>query len=207
MEDVLRIYKKPLNSFEPVVCLDEKPLVLNGEVRPLIQAKSGSIRKRDSEYKRLGTANAFIAVLPKAGIRHVQVTARRTAKDFAEFLNKIANKYRNAKRIYLIMDNLNTHKEKSLIDRYGKERGQKIWRRFKVHYTPPHGSWLNMAELELSVMSRQAIGKFRFSDIDLIDKQLSSWNIARNKIKAKIDWTFTAKDARKIFKYEPVNVI
>jgi len=207
MEDVLRVYNKPENKEEPVICLDEKPLVLHADVRPVQAGKSGVVKKRDSEYKRKGTANAFMAVLPKAGIRHVQVTERRTAKDFAKFLNKLAKKYIHAKKIHLIMDNLNTHKEKSLTDYYGKTRGSQIWKRFKVHFTPVHGSWLNMAELELSVLSRQALGNARIPDLEIMNNHLTAWQNARNKTKATIDWTFTNKDARRVFKYDTEKVI
>ncbi|KAF0139843.1 MAG: transposase, partial [Ignavibacteria bacterium] len=150
MEDVLDLYEKPYNPKEPVVCLDEKSIQLLKSAREDVAAKKdGQITKRDSEYIRCGTANAFCGIEPKAGKHFTIVTRRRKRPDFAKVLNKISKRYPKAKTINLVMDNLNTHNEKSLVTYYGKKEGHEIWRRFTIHYTPKHGSWLNQAEIEI----------------------------------------------------------
>ena len=202
MEDVLDIYEKTYNLEEPVICFDEKSVQLLKDCRePIPLNKSGGIRKVDSEYIRCGTANIFAAVEPKGGKHFTYVTANRKGAAFAKIINRIANIYSQAKTIHLVMDNLNTHRLKSLTDFYGEEKGKEIWNRFTIHYTPKHGSWLNQAELELSILSRQCLGKSRTDDIDSLSKKIRAWNKTVNKNKLKIKWKFTTNEARTKFKY------
>jgi len=202
MEDVLDIYAEKYNPDEPVICFDEKSVQLLKDCRePIPLSKSGSIRKVDSEYIRCGTANIFAAVEPKGGKHFTYVTKNRKGAAFAKVINRLANVYSHTKTIHLVMDNLNTHREKSLIDFYGEEKGKAIWNRFTIHHTPKHGSWLNQAELELSIISRQCLGKSRIDDIDSLSKKIRAWNKIVNREKLKIKWKFTTKDARTKFKY------
>lgn len=202
MEDVLDLYEKPYNAKRPVVCLDEKPTQLLNNGRPSIAAKPGNgIAKKDYEYVRNGTANVFRAVEPRMGRHFTKVTERRTKPDFAEFLKDIADAYPKAREIELVMDNLNTHNESSLIERYGSHLGSKIWSRFDVHYTPKHASWLNQAEIAIGIYSRQCLGKDRIPNIDELKSRSAAWNKRANKEKIIINWTFTKKKARKKFKY------
>lgn len=201
MENVLAVYEKAYNPKEPVVCLDERPLTLHDEVRAPTSAKPGRIRRRDGEYVRCGAANAFCAVEPKAGRHFTKITRNRKAPEFAKIVKKIILAYPRVKTVHLVMDNLNTHKEKSLHDYFGKRIGSKIWERITPHYTPKHGSWLNQAEIEISVFSRQCLGKDRISEIIKMRRRACAWNQRANRAKTKIDWNFTRRDARKKFKY------
>jgi len=147
MEDVLDLYAKPYNPKEPVVCLDEKPMQLLKDAREAISGKPGKIKKRDYEYIRAGTANVFCAVEPKGGRHFTYVTKNRKGKEFAKVLRRIANHYSHADKVHLVMDNLNTHRKKSLTDFYGEEKGTEIWNRFEIHFTQKHASWLDQAEI------------------------------------------------------------
>jgi hypothetical protein len=206
MEDVLEVYARPLDPQEPVVCLDEKPVQLLEDARPLQRATTpGTITKRDSEYVRHGTANIFGVVEPKAG-RHLScVTPDRSGAEFAKMMAGVARCYPEAETIHLVMDNLNTHREASLIQFYGEEIGRSIWDRFTVHYTPKHGSWLNQAEIELSLVSRQALGKERVPDRALLQKQVTIWSRCATRRKSIINWTFTKRKAQLHFGYKPEN--
>ena len=201
MEDVLDLYAKPFNPKEPVVCLDEKPVQLVQDARESIPGKPGKIKKRDYEYKRAGTANVFCAVEPKGGRHFTYVTKNRKGKEFAKVLNRIANHYSHADKIHLVMDNLRTHSQKSLTNFYGEEKGTEIWNRFEIHFTPKHASWLDQAEIEIGIYSRQCLGKSRIGSIDELRKKTNAWNKEVNKKKLKINWKFTTKKARKKFKY------
>ena len=201
MEDVLAVYECPLNPAEPVVCLDEKPATLHAEVRSPRPATPGHIAKRDSEYERHGTANVFCAVEPKAGRHFTWPTPDRSADRFAMALFELAMRYREAESIHLVMDNLNTHYRKSLVGLFGEEFGGLIWGRFTVHYTPKHGSWLNQAEIEISLFGRQCLGKRRIADLRELRREARAWNRKMNKNKTLINWTFTRNDARKKFGY------
>ena len=202
MEDVLDLYERPLNPRKPVVCVDERPVQLLGEKRlPIAVVRPGQILKRDSEYIRKGTANIFCAVEPKAGKHITKVTKNRKAPQFARVVKQIAEQYPDAKTIHLVMDNLNTHKEKSLTDYYGEKEGGKIWRRFTPHYTPTHGSWLNQAEIEIGIMSRQCLGKDRIADRVALKKRVIPWNRRTNRNGTTINWKFTKVNARGKFKY------
>jgi hypothetical protein len=154
MEDVLALYERPYRRQEPVVCLDEKPVSLHAEVRPPRPARPGHLAKRDNEYRRCGTANLFAVVEPKAGRHFTCATPDRSAAQFARVMERLVAAYPRARTIHLVMDNLNIHCEKSLTDRFGRRLGRRLWRRLTVHFTPKHGSWLNQAEIELSVVSR-----------------------------------------------------
>ena len=201
MEDVLAIYERPLNPAEPVVCLDEKPVVLHADVRPPQPAAPGKIAKRDNEYQRCGTANVFCAVEPKAGRHFAWPTSNRCADRFAIAMFELAMSYREADTIHLVMDNLNTHCRKSLVDFFGEEFGGMIWDCFTVHYTPKHGSWLNQAEIEISLFARQCLGKRRIGTLPELKRQSRAWVRRMNQNKTTIDWRFTRKDARATFQY------
>lgn len=194
MEEVLAIYEKPQKNSEPVVCLDERPIQLLKNITSTSRmVHPGKIRKKDYEYKRKGTANAFCAIEPKKGRHFVQITKNRKAPQFAEMLRRIGRAYPRAKKIHLIMDNLNTHTRKSLIENLGPKRGSNLWDRFKVHYTPKHGSWLNQAEIQISMFSRGCLGKDRIATRMTLAKRAAKWEHRMNKEKRKIDWNFTRK--------------
>jgi transposase len=204
MEEVLDLYQRPLDPAEPVVCLDERPVVLRAEVRlPRNENEPGKIKKRDSEYVRCGTANVFCAVEPKAGKHITKVTKRRKGRDFAQILSKIEARYPKAKTIHLVMDNLSTHKLKSCTDFYGQEKGEALWSRFTPHFTPKHASWLNQAEIEISLLSREAMGKDRFPNCWYLRARVNAWNQRINQEGRTIAWQFTTAKARKKFKYGP----
>lgn len=201
MEDVLKVYERPYNEQRPVVCIDEKPIQLLDETRPPSGIAPGEVKKVDYEYKRNGTCSVFCAVEPLAGKYINKVTERRTSNDFAKFLSSVERKYENVEKIILIMDNLNTHKEKSLINFYGEEKGTEIWKRFEVHYSPKHGSWLNQAEIAINMYSRQCLGKSRIPDIEILRKKTKFWNKVMNQKAITINWSFNRKKAREKFGY------
>jgi hypothetical protein len=201
MEDVLDLYERQYNPKEPVICLDEKPVQLLKDARGTIPEKPGSIRKRDYEYIRAGTANVFVIVEPKGGRHFTYVTKNRKGKEFAKVMNRIATHYISADKIHIVMDNLRTHCLKSLTDFYGVEKGTELWNRFDVHFTPKHASWLDQAEIEIGIYSRQCLGKNRISNIDELRRRTNAWNKVVNKKKLKIKWQFTTKEARNKFNY------
>ena len=202
MEEVLEIYERPFSSKEPVVCLDEKPIQLLKNINSTTKIpKPEKIGRKDYEYKRKGTAVAFCAVEPKKGRHFVTIAKRRRAVEFAAFLREIGRRYPHAEKIHLIMDNLNTHREKSLIDHLGPKRGANLWSRFEVHYTPKHASWLNQAEAQISMYSKECLGKDRIASIATLKKRSSAWTIRANLASRKINWKFTREKARKTFKY------
>jgi hypothetical protein len=202
MEDVLAVYEKPLAVNEPVVCVDEKSVTLHKDVREPLPMKPGSVAKRDSEYKRCGTANVFCGVEPKAGMHFTKVTPNRSSPEFADFLKSIANRYPDAQTIHLVMDNLSSHTRKALVGRFGQEKGGFLWNRFTVHYTPTHGSWLNQAEIEIGLFSRQCLGRRRIGDEESLRTEARAWNRQVNRKRVKINWTFNRKKARKKFGYK-----
>jgi hypothetical protein len=202
MEDVLDLYETPYDSKKPVVCIDEKSVQLLENIYKPIPAKPGKVKKVDSEYKRCGTANIFAAVEPKFGKHYTYVTENRKSKEFAKVLSRIATAYPDVETIHLVLDNLNTHKQKSLTDFYGVEKGTEIWNRFTIHHTPKHGSWLNQAEIELSMVSNQCLGKNRISDFHSLRMKVQKWNREVNKRKVRINWSFTVDKARDTFKYQ-----
>jgi transposase len=196
MEEVLGLYERPFWEHEPVVCIDEKPVVLHRDLRAVIPMKPGRAARRDYEYKRCGTANVFCGVEPKAGRHFTKVTPTRCSAEFADYLLEIAASYPEADSIHLVMDNLSTHTRKALVQRFGESAGDWLWKRFTVHYTPKHGSWLNQAEMEVSLFSRQCLGKRRIADITSLRKQTRAWNRWMNRTRVAIDWKFTRKQAR-----------
>ncbi|AMV26207.1 hypothetical protein VT84_20205 [Gemmata sp. SH-PL17] len=196
MEDVLEVYHRPFDPKRPQVCPDEASKQLVGEVVQPIPAGPGQPERFDYEYVRNGTANLFMISEPLAGWRHVMVTERRTAKDFAEVLRWLAEDvYPEADAIVLVMDNLSTHKLASLYEALPPEQARRIAERFEVHYTPKHGSWLNVAEIELSVLARQCLDR-RIESIDELLKELEPWSVERNDRAIGVNWRFTTADAR-----------
>lgn len=201
MEDVLAAYEKPLSPAEPVVCVDEKPVTLHKDVREPIPMKPGRVARRDNEYERCGTANVFCGVEPKAGVHFTKVTPNRSSPEFAEFLKSIADHYPHADTIHLVMDNLSSHTRKALVVHFGESQGSALWDRFTVHYTPTHGSWLNQAEIEISLFSRQCLGSRRIGDRKSLARETRAWNRRTNRNRTRIQWTFTRKKARRKFRY------
>jgi DDE superfamily endonuclease len=202
MEDVLETYERPYCRQQPVVCLDEKPVTLHADVRPSSSVAPGREARQDSEYKRCGIANVFCAVEPKMGRHFTYPTASRCGYEFAQVLFRLAMAYPEAETIHLVMDNLSTHTRKSLTTFYGEETGGEIWDRFTVHYTPKHGSWLNQAEIEISLFSRQCLGKRRIPDWSVLRREAAAWNRRVNKQRVKIDWRFDRRAARRTFGYK-----
>ena len=202
MEDVLALYEKPLSDREPVVCVDEKPVVLHADVRPPRPMRPGRIALRDSEYERCGTANVFCGVQPKAGRHFTKPTANRSSPEFADYLVEIVASYPEAETIHLVMDNLSSHTRKAMVERFGEKIGGLLWDRFTVHYTPKHGSWLNQAEIEISLFSRQCLGKRRIPTLKILRRESRAWNRKVNRAGVKIHWQFTRKKARATFGYK-----
>jgi hypothetical protein len=202
MEDVLETYEQPYDPKQPVVCLDEKPVTLHADVRPASPAVPGREARRDSEYERGGTANVFCAVEPKAGRHFTFPTPDRSAFEFAQVAFQLAIRYPEAETIHLVIDNLNIHRRKSLTDIFGAEVGGEIWDRFTVHYTPTHGSWLNQAEIEIGIFSRQCLGTRRIPDLKTLRRESRAWNRRMNRDRTKINWTFDRKAARHKFGYK-----
>jgi len=196
MEDVLEVYHRPYDAVHPVVCLDECSKQLIGEVREPLPPKPGHVAKEDSEYERRGTANVFMAVEPLAGQRTTQVTERRTRVDWARFVQLLlVTVYPLAKKVVLVMDNLNTHGIASLYEAFAPEVARALAERLEIHYTPKHGSWLNMAETELSVLSGQCLDR-RIDDRERMAREVAAWQTARNASKARINWQFKTANAR-----------
>ena len=196
MEDVLEVYHRPYDPKRPQVCLDEASKQLVGEAVKPIPAEPGQPERFDYEYVRNGTANLFMISEPLAGWRHVMVTERRTAKDFAEVLRWLAEDvYPEADKVVLVMDNLNTHKLASLYEAFPPEQARRIAGRFEVHHTPKHGSWLNVAEIELSVPTRQCLDR-RIESTEELLKELEPWSEERNDRGIGVNWRFTTADAR-----------
>ena len=196
MEDVLEVYHRPHDPAHPVVCLDETSKQLIAETRVPIPAKPGQPARHDYEYARNGTANVFMLFAPLEGWRHVEVTDRHTALDYAEILRDLSDKhFPDAAKIVLVQDNLNTHKPASLYEAFPAAEARRLVERFEWHYTPKHGSWLDMAESELSVLTTQCLDR-RIPDKQTLIKEVAAWENSRNQKHAKADWQFTAADAR-----------
>jgi len=196
MEDVLDVYEMPYDPEHPVVCMDEKPYQLLGDARESLPMRPGNDLKTDSEYVREGTCSIFAFVEPLGGVRHVSVREHRTAIDWAEEIQYLTDvQYPDVEKIVLVMDNLNTHAIASLYKAFPPEEARRIARRLEIHFTPKHGSWLNMCEIELNVMTRQCLSR-RIDDIVNLQIELSSWEANRNIETAKIIWQFKIKDSR-----------
>ncbi len=205
MEEVLNILSQPADEAAPVVALDERPVRLRDSARPGRPTAPGKLARRDYEYLRCGTANIFCIVEPKAGRHQTHATPNRKAPQFAAALKRIADAHPDANTIHLVMDNLNTHCEKPLTDSFGAEAGHRLWARFTAHYTPKHGSWLNPAELEASLWSRECLGRDRVATFAELRRRTRAWNARANRGRRSIDWRFTTADARRVFRYEPIS--
>lgn len=196
MEQVLDVYKEPYNPDFPVVCMDESPKQLIKETRTPIPMKKGSERKEDYEYERCGVANIFMANEPLAGKRYVQITVKKRKMEWAIFIKKIADEYYpEATKIKLVMDNYSTHKAAALYEAFAPEEAKRIWDRFEFIYTPKHGSWLNMAEIELQVLMGQCLNR-RIDQIQILQSETEAWQQHRNNKNATIDWQFKNEEAR-----------
>jgi hypothetical protein len=210
MEDVLQVYHRPYDRRWPQVCFDEASKQLIKETRTPIPAAPGRPLTTDYEYERNGTANLFMMFEPLAGKRHVKVTERRTALDYAHVVRELVDvHYPRAEKIVLVQDNLNTHKPASLYEAFPPEEAQRILAKLEIHYTPKHGSWLNMAETELGVLSRQCLDR-RIEHRDLLTNEVGAWEAHRNTAKCRVNWRFTTHDARTKLRrlypvIEPVN--
>ncbi len=195
MEQVLDVYKRPYDPRYPVVCMDESPRQLIRDTKTPIAAKPGCAARQDYEYERCGVCNVFMAVEPLAGKRLVQITERKTRTDWACFLECIAQNYDEAEKVILVMDNLNTHTAGSFYEAFASGVAKALWDRFEFVYTPKHGSWLNMAEIELNVIITQCLGR-RIEAIAEMQDEVAAWENHRNNRNATINWQFTTADAR-----------
>ncbi len=196
MEDVLCIYANPYDSRRPVVCVDESGKQLIGDVREPLPVRPGYVVREDSEYRRGGMANMFMAFEPLVGRRHVEVTERKTSVDFAQFLRTISDDiYGDAETIVLVCDNLNTHSPAAFYEAFEPSEACRLAKRFEWHYTPKHGSWLNVAEMELSVLARQCLAR-RIPDAATLAREIAHWQQKRNAAKVIVRWQFTTADAR-----------
>jgi hypothetical protein len=196
MEDVLDVYARRYDEARPVVGVDEGGKQLIGDVREPLPVRPGSPAKQDYEYERNGMANLFMAFEPLAGRRQVEVTERKTAGDFARFLRRLSDEwYPKAERIVLVCDNLNTHTPAALYEAFEPAEARRLAERFEWHYTPKHGSWRNVAEMELSVLARQCLDR-RIPDLESLRREVAAWEQKRNAAVVKVDWQFTTADAR-----------
>jgi len=196
MEDILDVYELPYNSMRPVVCMDEKPYQLLDDARESLPMRPGDNQKIDSEYIRNGTCSIFAFVEPLGGRHHTSVHEHRAAIDWANEIKYLTDEmYPDVEKIILVMDNLNTHKPASLYKAYPPEEARRIIKRLEIHYTPKHGSWLDMAEIELNVMTRQCLSR-RIASIATLRNELATWETERNKNHAKIQWHFQTGNAR-----------
>ena len=195
MEQVLDVYKRPYDPQRPVVCMDESPRQLIRETRLPLAASCGTAARHDYEYERCGVCNVFMAAEPLAGKRAVRITERKTKRDWASFLEEIAGQYRRAQKITLVMDNLNTHGPGALYETFAPAAAKALWDRFEFVYTPKHGSWLNMAEIELNVLIRQCLDR-RIDNLNEMQAEVDAWQKRRNNANSRIDWQFTTADAR-----------
>jgi hypothetical protein len=204
MEAILDVYAQPPEKLRPLVCFDEKSVELHDDVRPPLPLRRGKPKRQDYEYQRSGTRNVFLFLEPKAGQRHTLVTCRRTKADWAYAMRYLVDElYPQAACIDVVLDNLNTHHYEVLIEIFGKAEADRIMSRVQFHYTPTHGSWLNMAEIELSVMERQCTRR-RLADEFTLATELIAWEQPRNDAHVTICWKFTTKDAQRVFaKYYP----
>lgn len=196
MEDVLDVYKQPYNADYPVICMDESSKQLVKETRVRLRTKEGVVERYDSEYERNGTANIFMGFEPLSGKRFVKITERRTKADWALYIKElIDSKYAEAKKVILVMDNLNTHHCSSFYEAFSPQEARRLCEKIEIHYTPKHGSWLNVAEIELSHLSRQCLNR-RIPDRETLKTEVASWSKDRNQRRCKVSWQFTTENAR-----------
>ena len=206
MEDVLSLYHLPADENRPVICLDELPYQMLGEKAAPLPIKSGALKKFDYEYERGGVASVFVAFEPLTGKRLVKVYRRRTKADYCRFAQEVVNQWAEADVIICVQDNLNTHNASSFYENLPPEQAYSLMKRFEFHYTPKKGSWLNMAELELSALARQCLAR-RIPDIETLSRQLESIVKERNELKIKVNWQFTIENAREKLNRHYENVI
>jgi hypothetical protein len=196
MEDILDVYTRPLDPKRPLVCMDEMPRQLIGEVRSPLPAKPGSPERIDFEYVRNGVANVFCLCEPLLGTRELEVTERRTRQDWAKLIKYLVDvRHPDAEKTVLVLDQLNTHSPASLYEAFHPAEAKRILDKLEIHYTPKHGSWLNIAEIELSVLSRQCLDR-RIADIETLEREVESHQSRRDSLGATVDWRFTTADAR-----------
>jgi hypothetical protein len=195
MEDVLEVYHRPYDERRPLVCLDEVPVQLIGEARLPLPAKPGQPKRYDYEYRRNGTANVFMVFEPLLGWRWVKVTERRTAKDLAEVLRELVGIHEQARKVVLVTDNLNTHGPGCLYEAFAPAQARRIAEKLEWHYTPRHGSWLNMAEVELAALGKQCLGQ-RIGSPEGLRQQVAAWESERNERMVEVKWQFTTAKAR-----------
>jgi hypothetical protein len=202
MEDVLDLYAAPYDPKRPKVNFDETSKQLIKETRQVLPSKTGRPERYDYEYERAGTRNLFLFTEPQAGWRHINVTEQRTKLDFAQQMKwLVEERYPEAEVIRVVLDNLNTHKAASLYEAFAPEEARRIIKKLEFHYTPKHGSWLNQAEIEISLFARQCLGRRRISTLAALKREARAWNRRINQNKTKINWRFTRNDARKKFGY------
>ena len=195
MYDVLELYARPYRSQEPVICIDEKSKQLIRDSRAPLAMKPGTPAKYDYEYVREGTCNVFVAVEPRGGRRVLKVTKRRTTPDFVGFVRQLLQRtYASARKVHLVLDNLNTHFRSCFEEVLGRSAARALLRRVEFHHTPKHASWLNMAEIEISILERQCLGR-RLMDRDTVRREVHAWQHRRNADRRGIEWTFTRQDA------------
>ena len=196
MEDVLEVYQRAYDTSRPLLCLDEASKQLVAETRKAIRVEPGQPKRVDAEYRRCGTASVFMLNAPLEGKRHIRVRQRRTRKDFAEIIRQLCDElYLDADKIVLVMDNLNTHNIASLYEAFPAAEARRLAEKLEIHYTPKHGSWLNMAEIELSVLSRQCMKDY-FETVEQLATTITEWERERNDRQSGIHWRFTTADAR-----------
>ena len=196
MEDILEVYHRKYDSKKPLICMDETSKQLTKEIRVPIPVKPGKASRYDTEYERNGVGNLFIFFEPLKGKRYIEVTSYRKAKDWAHQIKKLVDEiYPEAEKIVLVMDNLNTHSGASLYKTFSPKEARRILSRLEIHYTPKHGSWLNMAEIEFSVLNRQCLNR-RIANIELLKEEISSWEEERNMIASPMSWQFSLDEAR-----------
>ena len=196
MEDVLEVYHRVYDPARPLVCLDEASKQLLAETRKAIAVEPGKPKRLDAEYRRCGTVSVFMLNAPLEGKRHVRVRERRTRRDFAEVVRELCDElYADAETLVLVMDNLNTHSMASLYEAFEPAEARRLAEKLEIHYTPKHGSWLNMAEIELSILSRQCMTDY-FESLNQLATAIAEWERSRNEQRTGIDWRFTTADAR-----------
>lgn len=196
MEQVLDVYKRPYSTSNPVICMDESPKQLIKEMRIPLEMKSGREARVDYEYERCGVCNIFMACGPLIGKRFVEITQRKTKKDWANFIKELSDRhYPDADKITLVMDNLNTHQPSSLYETFSPAEAKRLWDRFEFVYTPKHGSWLNIAEIELNVLHSQCLNR-RLDKVEDVTREVKAWQHSRNNLNAKVNWQFKTQDAR-----------
>lgn len=198
----MEVYSRPYNPAKPVICMDEKPFQLLGEVREAIRMSPGRVEKVDSEYKREGTCSIFIFTEPLAGWRYAEAFPHRTKKDWAYRVKWVLDtQYPDAEKVVLVMDNLNTHVISSFYETFQPDEAFRLSQRLEIHYTPKHGSWLDIAEIELSALATQCLGNRRIPSIEDLNKELLEWETKRNSKQKGVDWHFSTQDARSKLKH------